>query len=170
MSVCTDWFGFGFGFEHLLLALSVWVRLQAERKAWGVLQKKSLQPLQEMISGNSETTMSSSPEALSSLTSKRRRGYVCVLSCHRFIHFVHCTFKWFKVLHSHAEDSQLVQLTGQGAAGGYHGGQLVNEVVHLVSPPLLDLAVRFSTKGMEIHEDLLPCQNMLYCKYNHFFI
>lgn len=51
------------------------------------------------------------------------------------------------VLHGHAQHRQLVQLAGHGVAGGHQGGQLVDEAVHLVPAPLLDLAVRLSVEG-----------------------
>jgi len=45
------------------------------------------------------------------------------------------------VLHGHAQDGQLVQLAGHGVAGGHQRRELVDEAVHLVPPPLLDLTM-----------------------------
>lgn len=54
------------------------------------------------------------------------------------------TFERFKVLHCLPENSELVHFTAHALAGGDHGGQLVNEIVHFIPPPLLNLAVRLS--------------------------
>lgn len=51
------------------------------------------------------------------------------------------TTKCFHVLDSHPEHGELVQLAGHGVACGHQRGQLVNEAVHLIPAPLLDLAV-----------------------------
>lgn len=51
------------------------------------------------------------------------------------------TTKCFHVLDSHPEHGELVQLAGHGVARGHQRGQLVNEAVHLIPAPLLDLAV-----------------------------
>lgn len=50
------------------------------------------------------------------------------------------------VLHSHAQDRQLVQLAGHGVTGGHQRRQLVDETVHLVPATLLDLAVSLSAE------------------------
>lgn len=51
------------------------------------------------------------------------------------------TAKCFHVLDSHPEHGELVQLAGHGVARGHQRGQLVDETVHLIPAPLLDLAV-----------------------------
>lgn len=47
------------------------------------------------------------------------------------------------MLYSLPQHSEFVKFTRNGLTGGDHGRQLVNEVVHFVPPPLLNLAVRF---------------------------
>lgn len=51
------------------------------------------------------------------------------------------TTKCFHVLDSHPEHGELVQLAGHGVARRHQRGQLVDETVHLIPPPLLDLTV-----------------------------
>lgn len=51
------------------------------------------------------------------------------------------------MLDSHAQHGQLVQLAGHGVAGGHQRGQLVDEAVHLVPPPLLNLTVSLPGEG-----------------------
>lgn len=55
-------------------------------------------------------------------------------------------FEGFQVLHGLSQDRQLVELLSHGLSrltGRDHGGQLLDEAVHLVPPPFLDLVVRF---------------------------
>lgn len=47
------------------------------------------------------------------------------------------------MLHSHTQHSEFVELAGHRVTCGNHGRQLVDQVIHLVPPPFLDLAVRF---------------------------
>lgn len=46
------------------------------------------------------------------------------------------------MLHGLSQDSQLVELLGHVLTGRDHGRQLLDEVVHLIPPSFLDLAVR----------------------------
>lgn len=52
-------------------------------------------------------------------------------------------FEGFQVLHGLSQDGQLVELLSHVLTGRDHGGQLLDEVVHLIPPSFLDLAVRF---------------------------
>ena len=53
------------------------------------------------------------------------------------------TFEGFQMLHGLPQHSEFVKFTSHGLTGGDHGRQLINEVVHFIPPPLLNLAVRF---------------------------
>lgn len=57
------------------------------------------------------------------------------------------TSQGLHVLHRHAQHRQLVQFAGHGVAGGHQRRQLVDEAVHLVPAPLLNLAVGLSAGG-----------------------
>lgn len=46
------------------------------------------------------------------------------------------------MLHSLPEHSEFVKFSSHGLTGRDHGGQLVDEIVHFIPPPLLNLAVR----------------------------
>lgn len=46
------------------------------------------------------------------------------------------------MLHGLSQDGQLVELLSHVLTGRDHGGQLLDEVVHLIPPSFLDLAVR----------------------------
>lgn len=72
-----------------------------------------------------------------------------VLSAILYFYKLILTSKCLHVLDSHAQDSQLVQLTGHGITGGYQRRQLVDEAVHLVPATLLDLAVSLSVEEEE---------------------
>lgn len=52
------------------------------------------------------------------------------------------TFEGFQVLHSLPQHSEFVELSSHGLTGRDHGSQLINQIVHFVSPPLLNLTVR----------------------------
>ena len=54
------------------------------------------------------------------------------------------TSEGLHVLDGHAQHRQLVQFAGHGVAGGHQRGQLVDEAVHFVPAPLLDLTVSLS--------------------------
>lgn len=60
------------------------------------------------------------------------------------------TFKRFEVLDCQAQYSQLVQLARHGVTGGDHARQLIDQIVHLVPPSLLNLTVRLPNDGKEL--------------------
>lgn len=63
------------------------------------------------------------------------------------------------MLYSHPQHRQFVQFAGHGVAGGDQRRQLIDETVHFISAPLLNLTVGFSVEeqekkgGDEDHDD-----------------
>lgn len=72
------------------------------------------------------------------------------------------TFEGLEVLHGHAQHSEFVELAGHGVTRGNHGRQLVDQVVHLVPPPFLNLAVWFPKE-----RQLVYYQNEFYMHLRH---
>lgn len=58
------------------------------------------------------------------------------------------------MLHGLPQDGEFVEFASEGLTGGDHGSQLVDEVVHLIPPPLLDLPVRLPAGAVTNQTDI----------------
>lgn len=65
------------------------------------------------------------------------------------------TSEGFQVMHGLPQHSEFVQLSGHGLAGRDHGRQLVNQIVHLIPPSLLNLAVRLPADTVSVIKSTL---------------
>lgn len=68
------------------------------------------------------------------------------------------------MLYSLPQHSEFVKLSSHGLTGRDHGRQLVNEVVHFIPPPLLNLTVRLpvgAVRNQSIPQNFLPTLSIL---------